>query len=102
MPPYLASAKFKSALESGDVKPLQVVTEREPVTCNTVTQVAIILVGNKLEQQAIEVMAGRSEKLKDCFNYWKVWSTIPSATEQQKSEALVQMKRLDPLNPDLK
>jgi O-antigen ligase len=102
MPPYLASAKFKSALESGDVKTLQVVTEREPVTCNTVTQVAIILVGNKLEQQATEVMAGRSEKLKDCFNYWKVWSTIPSATEQQKSEALVQMKRLDPLNPDLK
>jgi hypothetical protein len=33
---------------------------------------------------------------------WALLAKIPSATAEQKAEALAQMKRLDPNNPNLK
>jgi hypothetical protein len=41
-------------------------------------------------------------KFPDDYAVWVALSSMTSATDQQKAEALAQMKRLDPLNPNLK
>jgi len=46
---------------------------------------------------ALEAVRWNSES----FELWKVLYLIKNSTEEEKAEALVNMKRLDPLNPDV-
>jgi hypothetical protein len=55
-----------------------------------------------LEAQALQVALDATEKFPDNYFVWANLNLMKSATTEQKAEALVQMKRLDPLNPNLK
>jgi hypothetical protein len=65
-------------------------------------QVATTLNDNKLESQALEVALDATENFEDNFNVWATLYAMKGATEAQRAGAIVQMKRLDPLNPTLK
>jgi hypothetical protein len=65
-------------------------------------QVATTLNDNKLEAQGLQVALDATEKFPDNYFVWANLNLMKSATTEQKAEALVQMKRLDPLNPNLK
>jgi hypothetical protein len=41
-------------------------------------------------------------KFPDNYSIWATLNAMKKATEEQKAQALAQMKRLDPLNPTLK
>jgi hypothetical protein len=65
-------------------------------------QVAVTLNDNNLEEQGLKVALDAVSKFPDVYAVWVALDLMKSATEEQKADALVQMKRLDPLNPTLK
>jgi hypothetical protein len=102
MPPYLASAKYKSALETGNPQVIQEAAYIWPTDSTRMIQVAMTLNENKLEDQGLQVALDAVERFPDNYGVWGTLSLMKKATDAQKAEALAQMKRLDPLNPTLK
>jgi uncharacterized protein YneF (UPF0154 family) len=102
MPPYVASARYKSALETGNPAVVQQAAYIWPIDSSRMIQVASTLNDNKLEAQALQVALDATEKFPDNYFVWANLNLMKSATTEQKAQALVQMKRLDPLNPNLK
>ena len=60
------------------------------------------LVDNKFEENALKIIRNTVKKYPDNYFAWNLLASIPSATPQEIALARVQMKRLDPLNPELK
>ena len=102
MPPYLASAKFKGALESGNLTVVQEAAYIWPTDPARMIQVAIALNENKLEDQALQVAVDATERFPDKYDVWVALDSMNKASEAQRAQALSQLKRLDPLNPTLK
>ena len=102
MPPYVASAKFKSALETSNPTIVQQAAYIWPVDSSRMIQVAMALNDNKLDAQGLEVALDATKKFPDNYFVWATLDLMTAATAEQKAEALAQMKRLDPLNPNLK
>ncbi len=102
MPPYLASAKYKGALETSNPTVIQEAAYIWPVDPTRMVQVAMTLNDNKLEDQGLQVALDAVERFPDNYSVWSILSLMKSASEEQKAQALAQMKRLDPLNPTLK
>ncbi len=65
-------------------------------------QVAMTLNENKLESQGLDVALDATKKFPDNYSVWSTLNAMSSASTEQKAQALAQMKRLDPLNPNLK
>jgi hypothetical protein len=65
-------------------------------------QVAVFLANNKLQNQAMNVLLVGVGRIPDDYELWRIISEIPSATVEEKTKAQAEMKRLDPLNPNLK
>lgn len=102
MPPYFAAAQYKSALEANTPQSVQKAAYIWPYEPSRMIEVAMIFNENKLVVQALEVTVDAVGKFPDNFGVWSTLLRMPSATAEQKAEALAQMKRLDPLNPNLK
>ena len=102
MPPYLASAKYKGALETSDSMLIQEAAYIWPLDYSRMVQVAMTLNENKLEAQGLEVALDATKKFPDNYSVWSTLNAMKDASEQEKGQALAQMKRLDPLNPTLK
>jgi hypothetical protein len=102
MPPYVASVKYKSALETSNPQVIQDAAYIWPLDYSRMIQVAGILNENKLEAQGLEVAIDATKKFPNNYSVWATLDAMKSATAEQKAEALAQMKRLDPLNPNLK
>jgi O-antigen ligase len=102
MPPYLASAKFKSALGTKNPIVIQKAAYIWPVDAFRMMQVSMILNENKFEDQGLQVAIDAADRFPDNYAAWGTITLMKSAPEQLKAQALVQMKRLDPLNPNLK
>jgi O-antigen ligase len=102
MPPYLASAKYKGALETSNPQVIQEAAYIWPLDALRMTQVARTLNDNKLELEALVVAEDAVKQFPDKYDVWETLSLMNRATDEQKSRAAMQMKRLDPLNPNLK
>jgi O-antigen ligase len=102
MPPYLASAKYKGALETSNPTVIQEAAYIWPLDASRMIQVSVTLNDNKLEAQGLAVALDATEKFPNNYSVWAALSLMKNASPEQKAEALAQMKRLDPLNPNLK
>lgn len=102
LPPLVASSKFKSALESGNAQVVEQAAYIWPLDPIRMGQVAAALQENKLEPQGLKIVAEAVAKFPDEYGLWAILAGMPSATAEQKAQAAKEMKRLDPLNPNLK
>ena len=102
MPPFVASAKYKSALQTGNPKIIQEAAYIWPLDPSRMSQVAMTLNANNLESNGLKVAVDAVANFPDSYAAWGTLNAMKSATAEQKAQALKQMKRLDPLNPDLK
>jgi hypothetical protein len=102
MPPYLASAKYKGALETSNPTVIEEAAYIWPNDPSRMIQVAMTLNENKLEARGLIVALDATKKFPNTYSIWATLNAMKSATAEQKAEALTQMKRLDPLNPNLK
>jgi hypothetical protein len=103
-PPLSADARWKSALDSRDAN--QVESALEPSYLNPIdsaryAQAANLLAASNLNEMAHSVALKAVEFNADSMDAWGTLYSLPNATQQEKDFALQNMKRLDPLNPDV-
>ena len=102
MPPYVASARYKSALETSNPTIIQQAAYIWPVDYSRMIQVAMTLNENKLEAQGLEVALDATKKFPDNYSVWATLDSMKNVSAEQKAQAQKELKRLDPLNPNLK
>ncbi|CAB4679687.1 MAG: hypothetical protein F2656_03105 [Actinobacteria bacterium] len=66
------------------------------------TLVGMVLRDNKFDKEAMTILLEATDKFPDSFDTWQALASLPNATPAQVANAKAQMKRLDPLNPELK
>ena len=102
LPPYLAETKYKSAMASGNATMVEDAAYLWPLDPVRMLQVAGLLYNSKLTSQALSIVVDATKEFPEYYGTWNTLYQLAEATPEQKAEALVQMKRLDPLNPNLK
>lgn len=102
MPPYLASSKYKNALESGNPTNVREAAYIWPMESNRMTQVARTLNENNFEKEGYEVALDAVEKYPNDYNTWATLLLMKKVTDAQKVEIMIELKRLDPYNTEFK
>ena len=104
VPPMAADTKWRTALDSNDVAKVMAALEPgylNPSDSQRMAQAVQLLVQSKLLDQAHEIAIKGITFNPNYFDAWRVLYFLPNATEAEKAQALENMKRLDPRNPDV-
>ena len=105
LPPLNSDMKWKSALDSGDALKVMDTLESNlmvPANSNRFAEAAKLLAQNNLFDQARIAALKGIEFNEDSFDCWKILYFLSTSTPDEKELAVENMKRLDPLNPDVK
>jgi O-antigen ligase len=102
LPPFIASASEKSAMATSKLESILKAESKWPQDPARSNQIAVILVSNSLNKEALAITKKTVEQFPNNYDAWKVYSEIPTVSAIEKKAALEQMKVLDPLNPNLK
>jgi hypothetical protein len=104
VPPMAADTKWRSALDSKDVAKVMEALEPgylNPSDSQRLAQAVQLLISSELPNQAREIAIKGITYNPEYFDAWRVFYFLPDATEAEKAQALKNMKRLDPRNPDV-
>lgn len=102
LPPFIADAKFRSSLKSGSANILQAAATRWPMDDQRLLLGMQVMDQSKLGSYALNLARIAVKHNPRNFDAWRVISLEAGATPAEKSEALQQMKVLDPHNPTVK
>lgn len=104
LPPFLSDSSFSSALRSGDAAKIEAAMKTgyfAPPNTYKYSSATFIFDSNKLFDKARVVNLQGLKFNPDSFDMWKALYLRSNTTAAEKDEALANMKRLDPLNPDV-
>jgi len=100
-PVFLADAQFRSTVKSGDVIKIQQSVEKWPQSVIRMSLAAKILREGGFPDQALDISTQAVAKFPGNFEAWQELVLNPRVSESLKAKALLIMKQLDPLNPNL-
>ena len=104
VPPYSSDAKFTKALNSRDLKQFELALDENyfnPANSEKYLRAISLLEQSKLYDQAHNYALRAVRFNSDSFNSWKMLYFLSASTPEERGLALVNMKRLDPLNRNL-
>jgi O-antigen ligase len=104
LPPFNADAKWRSALMSGNVQTVEAALQTgymQPADSFRYASAVQLFESNKLYDKAYYYAKIATEFNPDFFDSWKLMYGITNSTAEDKAVAIKNMKRLDPLNPDV-
>ena len=104
VPPMSADTKWRSATSSGDVTKVLAALNPgylSPSDSARYAQAVQLFASNNLMEQAHDIALKAIEFNPDYFDAWRVLYYLSNSTEVEKAQALKNMKRLDPRNPDV-
>lgn len=104
VPPLAADMKWRAALKSQDAKIALAALEPgylNPSDSQRMAQAAQLFESNNLTELAHQVTLKAIKFNPDYFDAWKILYFLSNATQVEKYNAIKNMKRLDPLNPDV-
>ncbi len=104
IPPVSADSKFRTAIGSSDANNVLVALEPgylSPADSARYAQAVQLFASSNLMAQAREVALKAIEFNPDYFDAWSQLHSLSNSTEAEKAQALENMKRLDPRNPDV-
>ena len=104
VPPLSADTKWRSAIESKDASKVIATLESgymNPTDSARLVQAVSLFANSNLADQAHQIVLKGVEFNPDYFDAWFQLYSLPNSTEDEKALALKNMKRLDPLNPDV-
>jgi O-antigen ligase len=104
VPPMASDTKWRSALESKDVAKVMAALEPgylNPSDSQRLAQAVQLLASSNLPEQAHEIAIKGITFNPEYFDAWRVLYFLSNSTEDEKAQALENMKRLDPRNPDV-
>ena len=103
-PPYSADSKWRSALSSSNIQKVEEALTPgylNPANSYKYTYAVQLLENNKLYDLAYKYGKIAIEFNPNNFDSWRIFYILSKATPEEKANALAQMKRLDPNNPDV-
>jgi len=103
-PPLLADAKWQSALKQKNLQQVENAMRPSyfnPVNSTKYANAVNILLVNKLQDKAIAMATEAVQFNPNSFDSWRQLFFITKKNNPLNTEALANMKRLDPLNPDV-
>jgi O-antigen ligase len=103
-PPISADMAWAKASASGnfiEVQKALTPSYLHPTSSERLVNVVSILENSKLFEQAHEYAVKGTKYNPDNFDAWYALYAVQSSTKEEKSNALENMKRLDPNNPDV-
>jgi hypothetical protein len=104
LPPFSADSKWASATKSGNVANVEkalVPSIFNPADSSRYLQAVNLFQGSNLTELAHKYALIAVKFNPDCFDAWKQLYLLPNVSQDEKAEALFNMKRLDPKNPDV-
>jgi len=104
VPPMAADTKWRSALDSKDVAKVMAALEPgylNPSDSQRLAQAVQLLASSNLPEQAHDIAIKGITHNPEYFDAWRVLYFLANSTEAEKAQALENMKRLDPRNPDV-
>jgi hypothetical protein len=104
VPPMAADTKWRTALDSKDVARVMAALDPgylNPSDSQRMAQAVQLLASSNLMEQAHEVAIKGITFNPEYFDAWRVLYFLANSTEAEKAQALENMKRLDPRNPDV-
>ena len=104
VPPMSADSKWRSALKSQSVQKVEealIPSYLSPTDSARLAQVVILLENSKLIDKAYEYAKYGVTFNPDYYDAWRMFYASTKATNADRELAFNQMKRLDPLNPDV-
>jgi hypothetical protein len=102
LPPLKADATFRDTIKSGDVLKIEASVRQWPQSVTRMTYVAQLLREGNLLDRSVVIAREAVEFNPMNYEAWRELSLQPNATASERDEALKTMKKLDPLNPNLK
>jgi O-antigen ligase len=104
VPPMAADTKWRSALKSQNVQQVEAALVPSYLNPNDSSRLAgavLMFENSKLFDQAYKTAKQGIEFNPNYFDAWRVLYAVSKSSAAEKAEALKNMKRLDPLNPDV-
>ena len=101
LPLFVSDSQFRSTVKTGDVIQIQQSVEKWPQSVIRMTLAAKILREGGFTDQALEISTKATKLFPNNFEAWQELYANPTASEDLKLEAMLTMKKLDPLNPNL-
>ena len=104
VPPMAADTKWRSALESQDRAKVLAALEPgylNPSDSQRMAQAVQLLASSNLLNQAHDIALRGVTFNPEFFDAWRVLYFLSNSTDTEKAQALENMKRLDPRNPDV-
>ena len=104
VPPLSADTKWRSALDSKDANKIILALKSgylSPSDSQRYAQAVQLFASNNLPDQARQLAIEGTQFNSDYFDAWRVLYFLENSTDEDKALALKNMKRLDPLNPDV-
>jgi hypothetical protein len=104
VPPLSADMNWREAQLSQDVAKVE--STLKPSYMNPLSTIKLINVVGVFETNGFYDLAHKYalkavEFNPDSYESWRTLSLVKNATDEDRSKALIEMKRLDPLNPNL-
>ena len=104
LPPLNADIKWRSALDSKNAN--LVIAALKPAYLNPpdsqrIAQAVELFASSNLLEQAHSIALDGIKFSPDYFDAWRMLYFLSNSTAEEKALALANMKRLDPLNPDV-
>ena len=104
VPPMSADMKYKSALKAQNVQQVEAALTPSyltPSDSSRLAQAALLFENSKLPDLAYKYAKQGVAFSPDYFDAWRVLYSMSKSTPEDREQALKNMKRLDPLNPDV-
>ena len=102
IPSFVSSVYFYSSLKSGNPINIKNSALVFPDDLSRYIYVVTALLTNGFEVDAREILRIGVKKFPDSFDLWRLYSSLTIATQSEIAKAKLEMKRLDPNNPNLK
>ena len=102
LPTFIGSANYKNALESSNQQTITDAAYKFPMEVSRMGEIAILLSQNQLDKDALQIAKDLTTKFPDSYEGWRLINSLSTSTLSEKKKAMIEMKRLDPNNPDLK
>jgi O-antigen ligase len=104
VPPLAADAKWRGALKAQNVQQVETALTPSYLTprdSQRLAQAVLLFENSKLYDQAYKYALEGVKFNPNYFDAWRVLYSISKSSQTEKDEALMNMKRLDPFNPDV-
>jgi hypothetical protein len=103
VPPLSADMTWRSALQSQSAEQVENALKPSylnPSSTQRYAEATQLFAKNNLQNQALSAARAGVKFNENNFNAWLLLWYMPDATAEEKTEALKNLKRLDPLNPN--